>query len=506
MKKTIMVFAVVSALWTGCGENSTEVSPDPGSSDWIEVEGVSDEPLAAAGGEFRVSVRSSGPWRLSGKKEWCRPDAVQGSEGGEVRFTFDGNESYEERAAVFTFMSGSRSCKLRLCQEGGAIVEVDRERVEVQSGGEVFRLRVDANVDFRWELDEGCRTWIEGVDPKSRAAVPERSFIYLKVAENRTYAEREGVLRLFGTAAGERRVSIVQRQNDAIEVDADSYPVAPEGGVVSVIVDANVDYEVVIPADAAVWCRHTASEDLAGEGPLRRRKETFEVDASAMTRNAVVALRGVGSDAVAEVNISQVVESGAPIVDVPDVRFRSFLLEKGYAVATDGSKCQLTDEGMELRSMNCSSLKIESLAGIEGFEKLESLDFSNNMVKQVDLSSNTSLSDLRFETNPVELLNLGAAPVMTVDISGSKLQVGENWWEMVVPERFALISSQPVEVKAGDNCACTKFDMTQVPNLKRIDVSYLTYQGYVVYLKRGVHTEDVVYRGETSTAKIEWVE
>ena len=128
------------------------------------------------------------------------------------------------------------------------------------------------------------------------------------------------------------------------------------------------------------------------------------------------------------------------------------------------------------------------------------------MVKEVDLSANTKLSDLKFETNPVELMNLGDAPVMLVDISGTKLQVGEKWWEMVYPPKFTLISSQPLEVKAGDNCVCTKFDMTQVPNLKRIDVSYITYAGYILYLKRGVHSEDVVYRGTTSSVEIVWVD
>ena len=103
-------------------------------------------------------------------------------------------------------------------------------------------------------------------------------------------------------------------------------------------------------------------------------------------------------------------------------------------------------------------------------------------------------------------MNLGDAPVMLVDISATKLQVGDNWWDMVYPSKFTLISSQPLEVKAGDNCVCTKFDMTQVPNLKRIDVSYITYSGYIVYLKRGVHTEDVVYRGPVSNIVIEWVD
>ena len=293
-----------------------------------------------------------------------------------------------------------------------------------------------------WELDPSCSDWVSDTTPVSRAGMPERSYIYLTVDENTTYAAREGLLRVTGEGGQTREITVAQLQNDAILVDADTYPVEPEGGVITVQVDANVDYTVEIPAEAASWCRHTSSEESAGEGPLRRTVETFEVDEASMTRNAVVVLRAVEGGATANVNISQIVESDAPIVDVPDEAFRNFLLQKGYVVAADGTKCQLTDAGMELQEMDCSGLKIESLKGIEGFTELVSLNFTNNMVKEVDLSANTKLSDLKFETNPVELMNLGDAPVMLVDISGTKLQVGEKWWEMVYPPKFTLISSQ----------------------------------------------------------------
>lgn len=506
MKRTILALAAASMLMAGCSEENTETPATPGATDRIEVAGAPEAPLAASGDEFTVTVQSSGDWRLAGKKEWCHPDLTEGADGAEVRFTVDENPGYEARSVVYTFMSGGKSCKLTVSQQGGVVVEAERDRYEVAAAGGEFRIRIDANVALAWELDPSSSEWLSDTTPETRAGMPERSYVYLTVAENTTYAAREGVLRVTGEGAGTREITIAQLQNDAILIDADSYPVEPEGGEVAVQVDANVDYTVEIPSEAASWCRHTASEEVSGEGPLRRTVEKFEIDESSMTRNVVVVLRAVGGEVKAEVNISQIVESEAAIVDVPDANFRNFLLQKGYVVTADGTKCQLTDAGMELTSMNCSGLDIESLAGIEGFTKLESLDFTDNLVKKVDLSANTLLSDLKFETNPVEEMNLGDAPVMLVDISATKLQVGDNWWDMVYPSKFTLISSQPLEVKAGDNCVCTKFDMTQVPNLKRIDVSYITYSGYVVYLKRGVHTEDVVYRGPVSNIVIEWVD
>ena len=506
MKRMMIAFAAAAMLLAGCSEENTEAPVTPEVTDWIEVTGGEQEPLPAAGTEFAVTVKSSGDWRLTGRKEWCRPDVTEGAAGAEVHFTVDENTGYEARSVDYTFMSGGKSCKMTVSQEGGVVVEADKDRYEVASAGGEFRIRIDANVALTWELDPSCSDWMSDTTPISRAGMPERSYIYLTVAENTTYAAREGLLRVTGEGGQTREITVAQLQNDAILVDSDTYPVEPEGGVITVQVDANVDYTVEIPAEAASWCRHTSSEESAGEGPLRRTVETFEVDEASMTRNAVVVLRAVEGGATANVNISQIVESDAPIVDVPDEAFRNFLLQKGYVVVADGTKCQLTDAGMELQEMDCSGLKIESLKGIEGFTELVSLNFTNNMVKEVDLSANTKLSDLKFETNPVELMNLGDAPVMLVDISGTKLQVGEKWWEMVYPPKFTLISSQPLEVKAGDNCVCTKFDMTQVPNLKRIDVSYITYAGYILYLKRGVHSEDVVYRGTTSSVEIVWVD
>lgn len=506
MKGMMIALAAASMLTAACSDDNTEAPATPGQTDWIEVTGGEQEPLPAAGTEFTVTVRSSGEWRLAGKKEWCRPDVTEGVSEAEVRFTVDENPGYEPRSVVYTFMSGGKSCKMSVSQQGGVVVESEADRYEVASAGGEFRIRIDANVPLSWEIDPSCSDWVSDTTPATRAGMPERSYIYLTVAENTTYAAREGLLHVTGEGGQTREITVAQLQNDAILVDSDTYPVEPEGGIVTVQVDANVDYTIEIPAEAASWCRHTSSEEVSAEGPLRRTLETFEVDEASMTRNAVVVVRAAAGEATADVNISQIVESDAPIVDVPDASFRSFLLQKGYVVAADGTKCQLTDAGMELQEMDCSGLKIESLKGIEGFTELVSLNFTNNMVKEIDLSANTKLSDLKFETNPVELMNLGDAPVMLVDISGTKLQVGEKWWEMVYPSKFTLISSQPLEVKAGDNCVCTKFDMTQVPNLKRIDVSYITYGGYILYLKRGVHSEDIVYRGETSSVVIEWVD
>lgn len=506
MKRMIMALAAASMLMAGCSEENAETPATPAVTDWIEVKGGVEEPLSASGTEFTVTVSSSGEWRLAGKKEWCHPDVTEGAAGAEVRFTVDENPGYESRSVVYTFMSGGKSCKMTVSQQGGVVVESEEDRYEVASAGGEFRIRIDANVPLSWEIDPSCSDWVSDTTPVTRAGMPERSYIYLTVAENTTYAAREGLLRVTGEGADVREITVAQLQNDAVLVDSDAYPVEPEGGVVTVQVDANVDYAIEIPAEAASWCRHTSSEEVSAEGPLRRTLETFEVDAASMTRNAVVVLRAVEGAAKADVNISQIVESDAPIVEVPDANFRNFLLQKGYVVAADGTKCQLTDAGMELQAMDCSGLEIESLAGIEGFTKLASLNFSNNKVKKVDLSANTMLGDLKFATNPVEEMNLGDAPVMRVDVSGTNLQIGENWWELVYPTKFTLISSQPIEVVLGANSACAKFDLTQVPNLKHVDVLYLSYPGYVLYLKRNVHTEDLVSGGGRSNLTIEWVD
>ena len=138
MKRTILALAAASMLMAGCSEENTETPATPGATDRIEVAGAPEAPLAASGDEFTVTVQSSGDWRLAGKKEWCHPDLTEGTDGAEVRFTVDENPGYEARSVVYTFMSGGKSCKLTVSQQGGVVVEAERDRYEVAAAGGEF--------------------------------------------------------------------------------------------------------------------------------------------------------------------------------------------------------------------------------------------------------------------------------------------------------------------------------------------------------------------------------
>lgn len=83
----MIAFAAAAMLLAGCSEENTEAPVTPEVTDWIEVTGGEQEPLTAAGTEFTVTVKSSGDWRLTGRKEWCRPDVTEGAAGAEVHFT-----------------------------------------------------------------------------------------------------------------------------------------------------------------------------------------------------------------------------------------------------------------------------------------------------------------------------------------------------------------------------------------------------------------------------------
>ncbi|NEN25741.1 T9SS type A sorting domain-containing protein [Cryomorpha ignava] len=87
----------------------------------------------------------------------------------------------------------------------------------------------------------------------------------------------------------------------------------------------------------------------------------------------------------------------AQIIDFPDTYFKQALIENGVDVSMDGEIDQ--SEALLISNLNISSDSISNLNGIEFFLNLSSLNCSDNLISELDLSSNTQLEYLNFTGN-----------------------------------------------------------------------------------------------------------
>ena len=96
----------------------------------------------------------------------------------------------------------------------------------------------------------------------------------------------------------------------------------------------------------------------------------------------------------------------APIVNIPEVNFKAYLVGN-TAINTNGdTEIQVSEAAAFTGAIICSSLSLYDLTGIEAFVNLTYLDCFDNYLTSLDLSQNTSLTTLYVSLNQLTYLNV----------------------------------------------------------------------------------------------------
>ena len=85
--------------------------------------------LPREGGNVSVLVTSSDEWTLEGSHTFVHPSATSGSDGAEVTFAVDPNETEEDKVADYVFKMGSKNVPFRITVKGGVIYKREGQPV-----------------------------------------------------------------------------------------------------------------------------------------------------------------------------------------------------------------------------------------------------------------------------------------------------------------------------------------------------------------------------------------
>ena len=142
-------------------------------------------------------------------------------------------------------------------------------------------------------------------------------------------------------------------------------------------------------------------------------------------RNATITIT-TGSK-VEEVKVEQSGKVVVAGIDIADEKFKQFLVER-FDANGDGEIS--TGEAEAVTVMDCSGKDIKSLAGIEFFVNLDTLNCSSNSLLSVDLSKNIKLTMLNCDSNNLDSLGLsGNRELRTLSCKSNvltKLNVSNN--------------------------------------------------------------------------------
>ena len=106
---------------------------------------------------------------------------------------------------------------------------------------------------------------------------------------------------------------------------------------------------------------------------------------------------------------------------VPDANFKAYLVRE-FDTDGDGEISYEEAEAVEEINISASLSRIESLAGIEYFTSLKTLDCSYNRIESLDLSNNTALTSVNASNNYLTSLNVtGCRSLVSLDCSSNDL-------------------------------------------------------------------------------------
>ncbi len=249
---------LMAAVLVSCTDSNIfkPAEPEPEPEDYITVSVNAPELVfEAEGGSRKITFKTNAKWTVETSEGWCSPSRKSGeASSSSFNLEVSANENIDERSATVTITAGTASKTITVRQKKMTPLSIDRTDFSLTSEGGEISFNVTAIVEYECEIDEAAASWITPLDSKA----VETSIFNFAVAPNDGYSGRTG--RIFITNADlgiEHVITVTQDQKDALWSETTLFEVPQKGGDITVDINANIDYEIIIGED---WIQRTSGK------------------------------------------------------------------------------------------------------------------------------------------------------------------------------------------------------------------------------------------------------
>lgn len=223
--------------------------------------------LTREGGNVSVLVTSSDEWTLEGSHTFVHPSATSGSDGAEVTFAVDPNETEEDKVADYVFKMGSKNVPFQITVKGGVIYTLEivgeKELKFAYTKQEQIAVTLNTNVPYRdlaAEITSTEEGWLtKGVTVQG--ATETEVIMYFDMTQNDGLDPREASVKITGPKGGEDVLKIKQMPQSQISVEELSYYLETTGSTLEIPVAANVAFDVTLSESAGTWFAYSGFTD-----------------------------------------------------------------------------------------------------------------------------------------------------------------------------------------------------------------------------------------------------
>lgn len=415
LKKIMIVLSATLILW-GCSEDD---EPTIGSNATIALS-TNIIQVDKNGGDAKITVTSSGDWRLSGICDWAHPSATSGKSGDVVTFTIDPNNLDEKRAATFKFFTGASVVPLQIEAEPAYIIELlSNNNLSISKDENSVQIQLNTNVaEPTISYSDGGEEWLTF---DKRSEFGGKVTLSFNAAKNTMYKNRSTTITVASPLVAEPiKVNVTQKQTDAIIPENSTLMYDLAARTISFKVRYNVEHTISITQGGDWITDQNVSQPLKGDDGLSTITLTYKLSDASTTRGGTI--RITNQTLTSDIVIVQK-DPSIELVTIPDNNLRALCVKNKWVLAIAGSQCVVLEAGTKATSLSNTSYssQLTDLTGIENFPNLTTLGlgYCNNM-KKLDISKLKKVSSLSFSsTNYCEEYNLGDNPIPTFNAGGT---------------------------------------------------------------------------------------
>lgn len=205
-----------------------------------------------AGGTFQIDVRTNIEYQVIIPDEsWIIETAYDG-----ITHFFEVllNDTYDARTAEIHFVNTEKGIEktVTVTQEALYDILIEQSSYEIGAEGGVLDLPLQANMDFEVKTSE---KWITQVNARGLT----EQVLHFNVEENLQSNERTAVITISSPNVT-HEIQVIQRgkEDPFLQLSLQEYQANSTGGVFSINVQANIEYQVIMPAEN--WITKTRSD------------------------------------------------------------------------------------------------------------------------------------------------------------------------------------------------------------------------------------------------------
>ena len=251
--------------------------------------------------------------------DWLRPITSRGLTNHTLHYEYDANHSYEPRMAqiIVTDTKNNKSETITVTQSQKDAIIIAKESYDVEGIGGQLQMEIGHNIDFDIFID------VDWINQSSSRAYTASTLIF-DVAENSTYEKRTGSIRFTSKDGSiKQTVTVHQSLKDALIISENDITVGSESGVVSFVVQSNVEFTISEPN--VDWLRPVTSRGLT-DHTLRY---TYDANTSYESRTAQIVITDTKNNRSETITITQSQKDAIVIA------------KENYAIDSEGGQLQL---------------------------------------------------------------------------------------------------------------------------------------------------------------------